>query len=47
LSSGFVECHVLEEELLHERVDRLEDRLERIEKFLRKKFLEEWEAFEE
>ena len=31
MSSGFVECHVLEEELLHERVDRLEDRLERLE----------------
>jgi len=36
-----------EEHITYAEFEELERRVERIEKFLRKMFLEEWEAFEE
>ena len=36
-----------EEHITYAEFEELERRVERIEKFLKKKFLEEWEAFEE
>ena len=36
-----------EEHITYTEFEELERRVERIEKFLKKKFLEEWEAFEE
>ena len=36
-----------EEHITYAEFEELEKRVSRIEKFLKKKFLEEWEAFEE